>query len=152
MIRRPVPAGLDGGSRKDRTEVTCSRLLNLASNYFDLYSSAHSASRVLQASPRLLRSISQTSFLPNFAMPFSKAQINARLALQYRSSPRGRRAVTAPNEALSYRYESQQFFSLDVSTFTDLFASLTGQQLSRVAKAPEVIEARSDSRSTFDDF
>lgn len=95
--------------------------------------------------------LSQRSASPSIAMNFSKAQIDARLALQSLASSRSRKAVYAPDAALHYRYEGRQFFDLDFPTFTGLFAGLTRQQLSTVARAPDVVEAGSRSRSTLDD-
>ncbi|KND91859.1 hypothetical protein TOPH_03327 [Tolypocladium ophioglossoides CBS 100239] len=68
------------------------------------------------------------------------------------SKAQGRRAVLASKDALYYRYESRQFFHLDFTTFIDLFASLSRQQLSKVAQAPEVIEQGNHHAGTFNKF
>ncbi|KAK4069660.1 hypothetical protein Purlil1_13656 [Purpureocillium lilacinum] len=82
-------------------------------------------------------------------MEYSKVQIDARVALRQKT-PRNRRVLPA-TDALRYRYESRQFFSLDFEIFIDLFAGLSRQQLSRVARAPEVI-TKDEHAANFDDF
>ena len=82
-------------------------------------------------------------------MEYSKIQIDARVALRQKT-PRNRRVLPA-TDALRYRYESRQFFSLDFEVFIDLFAGLSRQQLSRVARAPEVI-TKDEHAANFDDF
>ncbi|KAJ6438073.1 High-osmolarity-induced transcription protein 1 [Purpureocillium lavendulum] len=83
-------------------------------------------------------------------MEYSKIQIDARVALRQKA-PRNRRILPA-TDALCYRYESRQFFTLDIEIFVDLFAGLSRQQLSRVARAPEVITKDEQHAATFDDF
>ena len=85
-------------------------------------------------------------------MTYTKEQVDARLALRSLKKPRSKRAVLAPKEALRYRYEGKQFFHLDFATFIDLFAALPSQQLSKVARAPEVLEEHGGRCSTFEDF
>ncbi|KAK4077288.1 hypothetical protein Purlil1_12372 [Purpureocillium lilacinum] len=85
-------------------------------------------------------------------MDLSPAQIDARNALRLHPKPRDRRAVLAGKEALRFRYETKEFFDVDVTTFVDLYARLPPSGLARVALAPDVINNSGRSEDVFNAY
>lgn len=63
--------------------------------------------------------------------------VDAKRILQSLNKRREKRAKLASNEALRYRYESQEFFHVPFGIFASLLSSLTPAQLEKIAQRPQ---------------